>query len=38
MNIDLPHRENPMSRVGNGKAAAYVEHLLASLHLAEKTL
>jgi NitT/TauT family transport system ATP-binding protein len=34
--VDLPDRDNPMARISAARSREYVDHLLASLHLAEK--
>jgi len=34
--VDLPNRDNPMSRMGSPLAKQYVDHLMATLHLEEK--
>ena len=34
--VDLPDRDNPLARISAPRAREYVDHLLASLHLAEK--
>jgi len=34
--VDLPDRDNPLARLSAPRAREYVDHLLASLHLAEK--
>jgi NitT/TauT family transport system ATP-binding protein len=34
--VDLPDRDNPMARISAPRAREYVDHLLSSLHLAEK--
>ena len=32
--VDLPDRDNPLARISAPRAREYVDHLLASLHLA----
>ncbi len=34
--LDLPDRDNPLARISSPRAREYVDHLLSSLHLAEK--
>ena len=34
--VDLPDRDNPLARISAPRAREYVDHLLSSLHLAEK--
>ncbi len=34
--LDLPDRDNPLARISSPRAREHVDHLLSSLHLAEK--
>jgi NitT/TauT family transport system ATP-binding protein len=34
--VDLPYREKPLARISQPRTREYVDHLLSSLHLAEK--